>query len=96
MFVEPESPLLYFSHLKSDPAAWPGDPEQLMEYSRDHVNPDPERVGHRDLLSYGDIVDGIKPAPDQLSFEYWTILRNGGEVTVNWTELSRISGVEAA
>src|SRR5512139_2983119 len=32
----------------------------------------------------------------QLSSRYWTISRNGGEVTVRWTLLSGISGVERA
>ena len=57
-------PFLYFPHLKSDPSAGAGDPEQLMEYPRDHGNPDIEGMGHCDLLSYGDIINCIKPAPE--------------------------------
>ena len=64
MFIEPDCPVLYFSHLKSNISAGPGDPEQFNEDVGDHGYPDTEGRGHRDLFSDGDIVDRIKPAPE--------------------------------
>ena len=64
MFVETESTLLYFSHFESDPSTGPGYPEKFMKHARNHRHPHIEGIGHRDLLSNGNIINSIKPAPE--------------------------------